>query len=790
VSATSTTTTTIAEALALIHPEGVVFEVRILDAGRAGTVSGYFDDTDKAAAAIARYDGKAAGVYTTINPVKVEALARSENKLKERAKVTTSDDAIMVRRWFAADLDAERLSGISSTNAEVEASVALAKDVRAYLTNEGWPEPLLVMSGNGAHLWYRIQLPNDRASLDLVTRALKALAAKFGTDEVKVDTTLSNASRILKVPGTMTCKGDNTDERPHRRSELLDQPARLTVVSADQLKAIAGPTPTSTPSTPSSSPANGNGHSDFDVESFMRENGLIVGREKQDAGATIWELETCPFNGDHVHGEAWVRRAVSGSLSAGCQHQSCFKSWAELRERFDPGHGARQARQDSPGQPASPVADDVQAEPAERWPAPLGEAAYHGPIGALVKLWTPVNEADPAAMLVTMLAGFGNVCGAKCYVPVGDDRHPPRLFGLIVGKSANSRKGMSAGPPMAALELIDPDWYEHCVASGLSTGEGLIHRVRNPVVELKKDGSTTTTDAGTTDKRLFVKEGELAKMFAVMMREGNTLSSTIRDLYDTGKSEVITRTTPYSTSGAHVSLLGHITREELAAKLSDTDAASGFANRWVFVCAERQRLLPFGGKASATALEPHINALRQAAEAATDGFAEGPFSWSVEAREVWLKVYEGLTSNAPGMAGNLLNRGPAQVLRMAMVYTLADSAAEIGRVHLEAALEVWRYCAASVNYLFGGRTGSSMADRIATALEDGDKTKTEIRDLFQRHRSAAEVDAALSLLESMGRAHQVEGVGGPGRPAETWRSGRAPEVPPSPLPEEGDDDII
>ena len=122
----------------------------------------------------------------------------------------------------------------------------------------------------------------------------------------------------------------------------------------------------------------------------------------------------------------------------------------------------------------------------DAWPEPLGEAAYHGPIGALAKAWEPHNEADPAAMLLTMLTGFGSICGGKPHIAIGDDRHPPRLFALVVGESANARKGMSAGPPLAALKMIDPEWAQNCVGDGLSTGEGLIHAVRNPMWEKVK----------------------------------------------------------------------------------------------------------------------------------------------------------------------------------------------------------------------------------------------------------------------------------------------------------------
>ena len=208
-----------------------------------------------------------------------------------------------------------------------------------------------------------------------------------------------------------------------------------------------------------------------------------------------------------------------------------------------------------------PPAQAIGAD-AQQWPNPLGDVAFHGPIGELVQAWAPENEADTAAMLVTMLVGFGSVCDAKVYHAVNNDRHPARLFVITVGESSKARKGMSSGPPLAALQRIDPEWFEHCIREGLSTGEGLIHQVRNPLWGADKHGKPVCLDGGVADKRLFVKEGELARMFAAMVREGNTLSQVIRAMWDTGDAGSMTKQ-PYSTTGAHVSILGHITAEEL-----------------------------------------------------------------------------------------------------------------------------------------------------------------------------------------------------------------------------------
>ena len=207
---------------ALWQPESVG-ELRILNT-RQATVSGYFNDPEKLIQAVQGWSGKAPGVYLTLNPVNPDLLARVQNRLIPYAKHTTSDSDILCRRWLPIDLDPKRPAGISSTDEEHEAALARAQQVRDWLTSQGWPEPIYADSGNGAHLLYRIDLPNDPESLQLVGYCLKALALQFGDEEVDVDMKTGNAARIWKLYGTLACKGDSTPDRPHRLARILAAP--------------------------------------------------------------------------------------------------------------------------------------------------------------------------------------------------------------------------------------------------------------------------------------------------------------------------------------------------------------------------------------------------------------------------------------------------------------------------------------------------------------------------------------------------------------------------------------
>ncbi len=159
------------------------------------------------------------------------------------------------------------------------------------------------------------------------------------------------------------------------------------------------------------------------------------------------------------------------------------------------------------------------------YPAPMREAAFHGLAGDVVRVILPHTEADPAAVLVTFLLTFGNACGRGPGFKVGATPHGINENALIVGTTAGVRKGSSWDAGVRVGQLADPRWVTDCLASGLSTGEGLIHRIRDPQQQIRKDGKQVAIDLGVSDKRLMVVETEFAQPLAVTKLEGKTLSS-------------------------------------------------------------------------------------------------------------------------------------------------------------------------------------------------------------------------------------------------------------------------
>ena len=219
----------IRRAAELLMEPGAVYELRIPKAGREKTISGYFDDPLKLAQCAAELDatGKYAGVYITLNPCNPALLARCCNRVRSYAEVTTSDHDILKRSWLLIDCDPKRPSGISSTRREHARAITTACGVWDDLRGAGLGDPVVADSGNGCHLLYRLDLPNNQSATDMIQRVLAGVAARCAPDDVDIDLTVYNAARICKLYGTMARKGDSTIDRPHRRSCILEIPTRL-----------------------------------------------------------------------------------------------------------------------------------------------------------------------------------------------------------------------------------------------------------------------------------------------------------------------------------------------------------------------------------------------------------------------------------------------------------------------------------------------------------------------------------------------------------------------------------
>jgi Protein of unknown function (DUF3631) len=353
----------------LLMAPGAVHELRIPKAGREKTVSGYFDSPEKLAEAALKLDSRNyAGIYITLNPCKPELLARRYNRIEPYADPTTSDPDALRRVRILIDFDPRRPSGISSSDAEHSRAIAVAYSVRDALRAEGWPDPIVADSGNGCHLIYTINLENTAEAAQLIQRVLKGIAERYATADVDVDLTVYNAARITKVYGTTTRKGDNTPERPHRRSRLLEIPPTPEEVTVEMMERVAVNAAEKPKPGPFVVTAGG-----FTALQFMEKHGLQLRREKAASDRTVYELTECPFNPEHNAGEAAIYQFPDGKPGFSCKHNSCSgKDWHELRELLEPGHKERRAKGNGKlkdaapkDEPANESEPEVKLSPAE-----------------------------------------------------------------------------------------------------------------------------------------------------------------------------------------------------------------------------------------------------------------------------------------------------------------------------------------------------------------------------------------------------------------------------------------
>ena len=415
----------------------------------------------------------------------------------------------------------------------------------------------------------------------------------------------------------------------------------------------------------------------------------------------------------------------------------------------------------------SSATTEIIPNAARQWPQ-LDDAALHGLAGDVVRLLNPHTEADPVGVLVQFLTAFGNIIGSNPYYQVESDRHRANLFSVHVGASAKGRKGTAGGRVRAVTRLADETWSDERTASGLSSGEGLINAVRDQVLKWDaKAKQFETVDPGIVDKRLMITEPEFAGALSAMERHGNTLSPVIRNAWDGQKLQTLTKASPLKATEAHISIIAHITEEETRARLTRTEIANGFANRFLFCCVKRSKLLPHGGALPEAELVGLARRVKTAVEFARQ---VGRVGMTAEAAEAWAAAYPELSAERPGLVGAIIARAEAQVIRLSLVFALLDMRDTIAPEHLEAAMAVWAYCEASALRIFRDSLGDPVADDILRALRQsgpGGMTRTEIYNLFGRHRASDQIGAALQLLRSKGKVRsQTRETRG--RPSEVW----------------------
>lgn len=405
------------------------------------------------------------------------------------------------------------------------------------------------------------------------------------------------------------------------------------------------------------------------------------------------------------------------------------RAWKGTAERFGP------PQQLDASPPIIELPDDLPAPPPadDTWPALPAPEAFHGILGEIIDAVAPHTEADPVALLGTLLATTGACMGRWRTLYQGSEQ-AANLFVVLVGDSSTGRKGTAASIGRDVLNAAYPEW-ERLIVAGLGSGEGLVSH-------LKKH------EAGSAEPehRALVLETELGRLLTVMGREGSTLSPVIRDAWDGSAIGRFIAREQSLVPWHHVAISAHITSVELRAKLSNVDAANGFGNRFLWLAVRRTRLVPFP-KSPKEFIGPYLTPIRKAIEQAQ---SPATAEWTPAAADRWENLYASSTTRQRlGLLGALTARAEAQTARLALLYALLDRTVEVGVQHLRAAEALWDYAARSAEYIFGHSTGNRHADQLLSMVADGPVDwNSAKRDLGIR--TSADLQEAVDVLSAAG----------------------------------------
>lgn len=290
--------------------------------------------------------------------------------------------------------------------------------------------------------------------------------------------------------------------------------------------------------------------------------------------------------------------------------------------------------------------------------------AFYGILGEITHKLSAHSESDPAAILFALLTMAGCRIGRNAFFPVGTSNHFPKLFVAVVGSSARSRKSQAIGDAERIFRHVFPEWSEGAFCSGMATGQGLVHWVRDPVVSKRKNEETDEVeeiviDPGVEDKRKIFVEEEFAQILSNMRTLEATLSAMIRKAWDDTVLATATKRDSETSTRSHVCILAAITPTELKEKLKTGEFFNGFVNRFLWCWAERSQSLPrpkpFNSKDYAAEFR-FLESLFEAGKEPDLYKHFGDFDFDAEADAEWARIYDSFSAEDDSIAGELTVR--------------------------------------------------------------------------------------------------------------------------------------
>lgn len=349
-------------------------EVRIL--GRF-QYSGYFDNVDSIIQAIKPYaDMDDEQMYFVLNKIDSACFGRQQSgKIVKSPKITTNDNDIIRRCFVFVDFDPVRKSGTNASNEEFELAHKKAQDVFRFLREKGFSEPIICKSGNGLHLTYKVDFPNDEETTEIIKHFYEYLGSLFSDDKVDIDTKVFNLARLCKLYGTTAKKGANLQDRPWRMSEIIYVPKDLNITPIEKFKELADLLPKKEEPKPTAKTIRVGER--FDLESWLVAHGIEY-RKKQDGGSTKYEVKECPWKDTHSSNNPYssaLFQDSEGKITYTCAHSHCKdKQWKDFRLAYEPDaytkipaiHPIYQPRSYVQPKPTYQIKDEIP-ELGEKW---------------------------------------------------------------------------------------------------------------------------------------------------------------------------------------------------------------------------------------------------------------------------------------------------------------------------------------------------------------------------------------------------------------------------------------
>jgi hypothetical protein len=644
---------------------------------------------------------------------------------------------------------------------------------KARITAKGLPPATAIVSTSPDHWHAYWRLDARLADLATFKRHQQALADILGTCQA-----VTSFQQVMRLPGPFCNVKPDRPGRPRVRLVECD-PNRIYPAS---LFPLAAPEPAyqTVPLEQLAIVIEKGSLSDA-TRALIEHGQTINGKGRR---ASIFEAAR------DMHGRAWDLSAATAVLTAvgeklGLEADDVADIPRQVKNAFatpaTPGFAVAEAASIDfeASAPREAVAEDVEyLEDLEAIPLPEPTRLpdrpelflRHGVIGHFMARVEAETEAHPVALGTALVAAVGNCIGRGPFTMVGRTPHRANLNVCITGNTASARKGTGADIIADCMKPADEYWATYCQSPNLVSGEGVVDALRDRVVKLvptkgggPDDFEEVVIDPGVTDKRLLITCSELAAVLKAANRENSTLSQMLREFWDGKTVRTMAKNAARTATDPHLSIVAHVTRQELLRVAKASDIFGGLMNRFVFVLSERVRLLPHGGDLDDLGTIP--NRLLDIIDRAR---TVGRMSRSPAADRLWEAAYPELTTpTGSELLVAILRRGDAQVLRLSMLMALVAGRSVIEEADVAAALDLWRYSAASATAIFGG-VEDALFHRVAEAIaaEPG-ITRTKLYRRLGRSCGAAALVEALGRVQAAGLA-RVEKMQTAGRPGERW----------------------